>query len=81
MDQGPGSRRAPFTMQVQIKFTKPGASSVFGNFAPGDLLRCSAEQARHFVRDAQCAVYVDPDADKQPVEEKPTPRKRKTVKD
>jgi hypothetical protein len=46
-------------MQVQIKFTASGSSSQFGNFAPGDLLRCTEEQAAHFVNEANCAVYVD----------------------
>lgn len=61
-------------MLVQIKFTKPGASSVFGSFAPGDLLRCNAEAARHFVHDAQCAVYVEQAA---PAEEEQPKRTRK----
>lgn len=74
---------APSTMLVQIKFTKPGASSVFGAFAPGDLLRCSVEAARHFVEDAACAVYVEP----QPTAPAPVQapalkqRKTKTLKD
>ena len=46
-------------MERQIKFTRPGSSSLFGNFAPGDVLRCDAEHARHFVEEASCAVYVD----------------------
>ena len=45
-------------MQVQIKFTASGSSSATGNFAPGDLLRCSPEMARHLVDEAQCAQYV-----------------------
>ena len=58
-------------MQVQIIFTAHGSSTVTGNFAPGDTLRCDAEQARHFVEDAQCARYADltvqtPAADPQP---------------
>ena len=49
-------------MQVQIKFTASGSSSATGNFAPGDLLRCSAEMARHLVEEAQCAQYTSPPA-------------------
>lgn len=45
-------------MQVQIKFTAHGCSAVTGNFAPGDLLRTSADVARHLVKDAKCAEYV-----------------------
>jgi hypothetical protein len=45
-------------MQVQIKFTTTGCSAITGNFAPGDLLRTSAEMARHLVDDAKCAEYV-----------------------
>ena len=44
-------------MQTQIKFTAPGSSTACGNFAPGDVLRCSHELARHFVADARCARY------------------------
>jgi len=46
-------------MQVQIKFTRVGSSQVFGNFGPGDLLRCSAAEARHFVETVGCAAYAD----------------------
>ena len=41
-----------------IKFKAFGSSAVFGNFAPGDTLRCSDDVARHFVEDAQAADYV-----------------------
>lgn len=72
-------------MLVQIKFTKNGCSSAFGNFGPGDLLRCSADQARHFVEDAECAQYVERAAQSQPAapaDDKSAPqRKRKTMKD
>lgn len=43
---------------AQIKFNSFGSTAAFGNFAPGDLLVCSDEQAKHFVEDAQCATYV-----------------------
>lgn len=46
-------------MRVQIKFIASGSSSLTGNFAPGDTLRCSLEHAKHLVEDAQCADYVD----------------------
>lgn len=65
-------------MLVQIKFTKPGASSVFGAFAPGDLLRCSADAARHFVEDAACAMYVEPQPTAQAPAQDPAPKARKT---
>ena len=45
-------------MQVQIKFTAHGCIAVTGNFAPGDLLRTSADVARHLVKEAKCAEYV-----------------------
>lgn len=50
-------------MQVQIKFTASGSSSLTGNFAPGDTLRCSLEHAKHLVEDAQCANYIDKPAE------------------
>lgn len=53
-------------MQRQIKFTAVGASSATGSFWPGDTLRCSAEEARHFVEDARCAVYLDSPQPEQP---------------
>lgn len=48
-------------MQVQIIFTASGSSSATGNFAPGDLLRCSADLARHLVEEARCARYAQGD--------------------
>jgi hypothetical protein len=51
-------------MQVQIKVTAGGCSSQFGNFAPGDTLRCDAVTARHFVEEAKCAEYVSGQAPK-----------------
>lgn len=45
-----------------IQFTAQGSSSVFGNFGPGDKLRCSDAEARHFVLEAQCAKYADEQA-------------------
>jgi hypothetical protein len=67
-------------MQVQIKFIARGSSSVTGNFAPGDLLRCSAEHARHLVDEAQCAVYTSPPAADAPLDQPTKPRAaRKTA--
>ena len=67
-------------MQVQIIFTASGSSTSTGNFAPGDTLRCSVEQARHYVEDARCARYADsaaPAADSQGVAAtKPSKRQR-----
>jgi hypothetical protein len=51
-------------MQVQIKFTAGGSSAIFGNFAPGDTLRCDAAAAKHFVEEARCAVYASGQAPK-----------------
>ena len=66
-------------MQVQIKFTKPGANAAFGGFAPGDKARVSAELAKHFVDEAGVAVYVE--AQKQPeAAEAPKPVSKKSKK-
>lgn len=46
-------------MQRQIKFTASGASSAFGAFAPGDVVRCDASLAKHFVEEAHAARYLD----------------------
>lgn len=43
---------------VQVKFITFGATSAGGAFAPGDVLRCSEEMARHLVEDAKCAKYA-----------------------
>lgn len=64
-------------MQVQIIFTATGSSSVTGNFAPGDMLRCSAERARHLVEEARCARYADGDT---PATGAATPPAIKTTK-
>lgn len=64
-------------MQVQIKFTASGSSSATGNFAPGDLLRCSAEMARHLVEEAQCAQYTRPPAADVPQDQPNKPRGKK----
>jgi hypothetical protein len=67
----------------QIRFFAGGCSSVFGNFAPGDLLRCSDAEARHFVEEAHCARYVQPEAEVTPGPQAlvpaPKPRTRKGV--
>jgi hypothetical protein len=68
-------------MQVQIIFTASGSSSATGNFAPGDVLRCSAEQARHFVVDAKCARYAEAPAQSEPEGEPVKTTKRKSAKD
>lgn len=58
-------------MQVQIIFTARGSSTVTGNFAPGDTLRCSAEHARHLVDEAQCARYAVASTQADMTDEKP----------
>lgn len=49
-------------MQARIRFTKFGSNSAFGNFAPGDVMRCDAGMARHLVDEAGVAVYTEPAA-------------------
>jgi hypothetical protein len=63
-------------MQVQIKFTATGSSAITGNFAPGDVLRCAPEVARHLVEEAGCAKYTEATAGTQPPAK--TARKRTT---
>lgn len=64
-------------MQVQIQFTASGSSSAFGNFAPGDILRCSEAQARHYVDEARCAKYVQTPAPQD--EHKPAKKPKKAA--
>jgi len=61
---------------VQIKFTTFGATSAGGSFAPGDLMRCSANMAKHLVEEAKCAAYVQPKNTDDPVETRVIKRKK-----
>lgn len=61
---------------VQIKFTTFGATSAGGSFAPGDLMRCSANMAKHLVEEAKCAAYVQPKNTDEPVETRVIKRKK-----
>ena len=63
----------------EIRFTRTGSSAVFGNFGPGDRLRCSEADARHFVCDALAAEYVEALVVEEPaaVEEAAAPAKPK----
>lgn len=65
---------------VQIKFKTFGATSAGGAFAPGDVMRCSEEMARHLVDEAKCAAYIQTAAsqDSEAVEEAKPTRRRKT---
>lgn len=64
---------------VQIKFTKFGANSQFGGFAPGDTMRCSPELAKHLVDETQVAEYMIKEAVAQvtPVADAPKKRAKK----
>lgn len=46
-------------MQVEIKFKRTGSSSVYGSFQAGDLMRCDAALAAHYVSEG-LAKYVEP---------------------
>lgn len=45
-------------MQVQIKFKRTGSNSVYGSFAAGDVMRCDAALAAHFVSQG-LAKYIE----------------------
>jgi hypothetical protein len=45
-------------MQREIKFKRTGSNSVYGSFATGDVLRCDAALAAHYVREG-VAKYID----------------------
>lgn len=62
---------------VQIKFITFGATSAGGSFAPGDVLRCSPDMAKHLVEEAQCARYVEAQQPAQAVTEEAPKRGRK----
>lgn len=66
----------------QIRFIAFGANSAIGSFAPGDVMRCGADLARHMVEEAKCAEYATASAPEQQQEEAPRRgRKRKEVND
>lgn len=44
-------------MSTTVQFTTTGSCSAFGNFGPGDLLRCGEGMARHLVEQAKVARY------------------------
>lgn len=62
---------------VQIKFTTFGATSAGGSFAPGDVLRCGEDLAKHLVEQAQCAKYVEAQQPAPAVADEATKRGRK----
>ena len=53
---------------MRVKFTKFGANTATGSFAPGDIAEVSDALAKHFVEDAGVAGYSEPP---------PTPAKAK----
>ncbi|MFD0669716.1 hypothetical protein ACT80S_18500 [Ramlibacter sp. MAHUQ-53] len=55
-------------MPKRIKFTKFGANSAFGGFAPGDLFTCPDDLAEHLVNEVGVAEYVVPATQSAPVE-------------
>lgn len=61
-------------MQVQIKFKRTGSNSVYGSFAAGDVLRCDAALAAHYVKEG-IAWYTE----KPAVEVAPAPAPAPTV--
>lgn len=63
-------------MQVEIKFKRTGSNSVYGSFQAGDLMRCDAALAAHYVSEG-LAKYVEPPVVKTP-EPAPAKRTRKT---
>lgn len=40
-----------------IKFKRGGSNTILGNFAPGDVARCSDALARHLVDELDVAAY------------------------
>jgi hypothetical protein len=45
---------------VKIKFTKYGANSAFGGFAPGDVMRCAPDMAEHLVEQSVAEYVSEP---------------------
>ena len=49
-----------------IKFVRGGSNTILGNFAPGDVARCSDALAKHLVDEVKVATYA----------EQPAPRRK-----
>jgi hypothetical protein len=69
---------------TKVKFTKFGANSAFGGFAPGDVLSCSEALAQHLI-DTGVAEYFSPPVARPAqevaaAEEQPKPVKSKAKK-
>jgi len=62
-----------------VQFTSNGSNSVFGNFAAGDTLRCGDAMARHLVREARVAKFMEPAADAPPAESPSKPARSRRV--
>ncbi len=66
-------------MQVQIKFKRTGSNSVYGSFTAGDILRCDAALAAHFVAEG-LAKYTEaaPEKEAEQPPAKPTRKNKHT---
>lgn len=73
IDEGGGGNVATIIM-ILLRFIKSGASSHYGSFEPGDMLRCSEDHARHLIDVARVAVAVESDA---PPQKRATKRARR----
>jgi hypothetical protein len=57
---------------VAVRFKTFGSNTAFGDFAPGDILRCSDAMARHLVDELRVAARLEAPAEKvEPVEPPP----------
>ena len=65
---------------VQVKFITFGATSAGGSFAPGDVLRCSEDTARHLVEEAKCAKYVQSPKPQAEAEAEEAPKRGRKAK-
>lgn len=70
-------------MQVQIKFKRTGSNSVYGSFAAGDVLRCDAALAAHYVKEGIALYTEKPAVEVAPapaVEAAPAPKRARHAK-
>jgi hypothetical protein len=66
---------------TKVKFTKFGANSAFGGFAPGDVLSCSEEMAQHLVESGVAVLQAPPAPKAEPeVQPNPEPQPEKPAK-
>jgi hypothetical protein len=62
---------------IEVEILTTTITGQYGTLAQGDILRTSPEFARHLVKDAMAAKYVENDSEPEATAEKPARKSRK----